>query len=335
MVASVRLYNVALAAINDECLQAKLGEDSTAIAYILANSVRKITSKEFERSNLSQHIQMHVLEFMAMELSLEEQRDNRLLRKDVEKEEAARRQRLVAVSYALVDPNSYLGIDRDRTMLLVGPRLVLQEITGAAMSVANINKQTAVRLLDTMQQNTNVSRKATTNQWRFELGQQHWLNFASSHRKVGELLNRLAHHLRGNRLDLLIVEDLSQAQEASSALPVQLRANNAQRTIRKYADSNGVAVICCLPMEEDPDPSDKAWERLEVYTDLRFVSKDANDNIKIETRGGDSWLGIPEISLGDLDEHDSSGLQVQTARECDSPDSGAGTSEGVQEAGGH
>lgn len=332
MIASVRLYNVALAAINDECIHNKLGDDSGAIAFILANSVRKVTAKEFERRELAQHIQQHALEFMAMELSLEEKRDDMVLREDLEREVELRKEQLVAVSHALVRPDGYFGIDRSRSIFLVGARDVLREIVEETVGIANINKQTVIRLLSTMKQHTDVSRAANTNQWRFELGQQHWINFADSHRKVGELMNRMAHKLRGNRVDLLVVEDISQATDATSQLPPQLRSNGAQRAIRRYADENGTAVICCLPLE-DADPADKAWDRLEVYTELRFVGRDANGNIEIETRDGKSWLGIPEVSLGDTDEHSDSGLPDGSARELGEPGAASEAAEDSQEAG--
>lgn len=314
MIVSVRLYNTAIAAINDECLQAKLGDDSAAIVYILINSVRKITSKEFERGELSQHIQQHVLEFIAMELSLERERESHIAKESSDSQESIRRRRNITLDYALRQAKadeSPCDIGRERTVLLVGKRELLQQITDVECA-AKEYKQTTVRLLDTMKQHTDVSRKGNTNQWYYELGVNRWASFAVTRRRATELLYRMCHRLRGNRLDLLVVDDLSSAGDTSGQ-PIHLRAGAAQKIIRQYADEAGAAVLCCLPTY-NADPADKIWDKLEVYTDLRFVGTDANDEITIATRGGDSWFAIPEakkdLSDGgrDTDKQHSGGL---------------------------
>jgi hypothetical protein len=175
---------------------------------------------------------------------------------------------------------------------------LLQELSGFACDMANRDKQTAVRLLEQVKQ-AETSKKANVDQLRFDLGVNHWVNFASSARKVGELLNNLLHKLKNNRLDLFVVEDLSQAKDAASSLPVQLRANAAHKTIRKLADQVGAAMICCLPMDE-VDPKDSAWSNLEIYTDLRFVSRNSNNVIEITTPGGAHWLVSSNLNESEI-----------------------------------
>jgi hypothetical protein len=291
MVAAVRLYNTALAAIHDETLAAGLGETSEAISQILIHSVRGITSKEFTRSELAQHLQQHALEFIAMELSLEKEVETKQAR-DASAAETSRLKKMsVPLGYHHTSANAPAVLARDRTALLVGPHELLGELLRSAVEAVKLQGQAAIYLLRGMKASV-INRDANRNLQVVELGSNHWVNFADSRRRMSETMTKLLHRIRGNRADLLIVGDLGQAHNAAGTLPVEVRANSAHKTIRRFADEAGCGVLACLNIQ-DADPGDKRWNQLEVYTDLRFVSLDA-ENIIIAERGGDSWSAFTE-----------------------------------------
>jgi hypothetical protein len=297
MIAAIRLYNTALAAITDECLQAELGEASEGVAFILKNSVREATGKEFARTTLQSHVQQHVLEFLAMELALEKEQERAEELRDESAAAAARRTERLFVGRKLCCGDDDT-ISRDRTVLLVGAENAIGRLLAGIQGVCESHGTTVGHLLAYMRQNTDVTRKNNTDQLYFALGVNYWVNSAASRRKFTELLNKLRHRMKRNCVDLLFVDDLSQAQEAGSSLPVALRAHGAERTIRRCADETGMAVIAGLPCD-DVNPADRDWDKLEVYTDLRFVSISENRDIVIKNRDGKSWDIYPHITSGE------------------------------------
>lgn len=292
MVASLRVYNVALAAINDECLKESLAGYSDAVVEILKNSVRALGMKEFTRHELSQHVSQHVLEFMAMELVLESDRDQKAAKSRQESMDALRRQLPVRVGCALHDEES-LSLQRDRTVFLVGDPDVMRQLTDQITQTAVDSGHVTVRLLSTLKKSKQlVTKQENRNLFLVELGSNHWINCANSRRRLIENVGKTLHRTRGNKLDLLLVEDINQAKDASSPIPVHIRAHDAHRNLRQFVNGASSGLICCLPTRDSIDISGKEWEKLEIYADLRFLSTDAEGNVVLTDRDGKSWPAV-------------------------------------------
>jgi hypothetical protein len=172
------------------------------------------------------------------------------------------------------------SLDRDRALVLVGWR------PAVLWAINNILKDiTAIGSLsdpETPRQSVLLSREVPMQEDPriLAIGENAWANCAKSNTSwaktfLGTYLDKLK-----DPLDLFVVTDLLHARKGHGFQSISSRANDAQKTLRKWTTKMGSAFVAGVLLESQklPDLNSPDWEKLRLFTNLRGVSVEVNDD---------------------------------------------------------
>ena len=103
-----------------------------------------------------------------------------------------------------------------------------------------------------------------------------WSYKLESLKKISKVLGPPLRSMRKQVIDLLIIDDITMLMRAIVSGTSDVRtAGNALRHIRRWAAAVGCGIVAGLPLAAGANVpevgTDKDWEQLELYSDLRDV----------------------------------------------------------------
>jgi hypothetical protein len=298
MGAARQLYNLALVAL-DRDLRA-LGctmEDGTFAC--ITDSMQAASMEGYRRDHVLQKLQKYCLPFMMSELQREEEEVRRADRKAEQLAAEARKGVGIPVGFKLeATGTSTLG--RDRTTLLVGPPRLVAHALSLATHAALLKPERSdydprvvvLRLAAEAFVNRDASKKATTNLNHLRVGVQQWMHKAESVKGWTKFLQPWLRRTYRNRVDLLVVDDLSMAQSpVLVGAPPHVTAAKSQHVLRRWADQHACAILAGLPLDIPvAEMTDETWRKLEVHTDVRVVAtRPCEDQSKVQVCLFNPW----------------------------------------------
>lgn len=303
-----RLYNVALQSLN-RCMDRLQKEQ--AIELFLSEAMKHQSGQEFTREELLDQLSRSTLPWLASEIKEEKDRERELAAGEAAAEEIWRRDQIIPIAFE-PEPNwdtrsihGLPGIGRKKTMTLAGHpgavRCVLDLLMTFALRLKENQKfqrPSVLRLADEMIEH-NVLHERGSLVFR-KVGVNRWLHAGRTVKIMHDTISPFLPSLLRNRIDLCLVDDLSQLREPiAEGLEPWIVAGGVQRTVHKWAQESGCALICGVPFTTDRDVTqhwdgitlDNKWTQLEVYTDLiqLVVTEDSETTYQINAmRHGDA-----------------------------------------------
>ena len=308
LVIARRLYNVALQSLNRAMDDL---QKEQAIELFLIDAMKHQAAIEFTREDLLDHLSKSTLPWLVAEINSEKDRELQAAAEDVAKEEIARRQQQLPLVF---EPGNdwaerYQGggqfqgfpaYNRARTLTLAGhPRAVgiaMDLLASFAMKIketVSFQRPTVLRLTTEMI-NHNVAIEKES-QPLFKVGINRWLDCGRSVRAIWDTLRPFYGMLVRSRVDICLIDDLSQCKQSSVEMEPWYLAGVAQKTFRKWADEAGCCLVAGVPFVsaneitkhwDGIDINHAKWNQLNTYTDLveLHVEEDKDDTYKITAK---------------------------------------------------
>lgn len=287
LVAARQLYHCALAGLHRH-LQEKEVKESQLVEACLTKAMGDLAMREFRREDVLGKLQGVVLPFMAAELAAEKERERQEERAQEQAYEEGRRQQDLELPWPLYCPRPGddsvrpLTLARDRGLVIAAPGDVLQFLLDQLSNKVQSSKYqsegyklTLCRLVDHDKPAQAFSKRDRASRTYFEIGTSQWVKLLNSRRLVATVLNRWIRYARRNRIDMLMVDDLSKVSEKPHReIPRVSHLMSSFRMLKSWTSEAGSFLVMGLPMpseDYDPEAIEDELAPLSAYLDLRVV----------------------------------------------------------------
>lgn len=273
---SRRLYTLGRAAISRRLDELGYKPDSD-IEPVLVEAMNHAAMQEFTRGEVAEAMQHLILPFLAFELAAEQAREE-IVEKEVQtKEEEEHRQTRVPIGTTLYGsaPDSQLA--RGEVTIIVSRRDdVKAKLDEVAKFVPTLTgrRVACIRFVDTLKEHTVINRFEKE---VLDVGVNRWLQCATTFNNLSSFLKGWMRQTYKSRLDLLLIDDISQAvREPVVGYPVERMAAAANKNLRRWAKENGCAVLAGLPLTADIelptlDDAGFGWNELRQFARVLVV----------------------------------------------------------------
>jgi hypothetical protein len=288
MLASRQLYAMALHDMDMRVDNMDIDDrERDELKEVFVSSAAKQASHPFDEQDLFQGMRETVIPWMEEVSKEHNEVELGRQREEYAASEQERRSRRVSIGL-LYDQvmredgtcEEVSSLDRERALVLAGWRPAVLWV------INNILKDTtAVGSLsdpETPRQSVLLSREVPMQEDPriLAIGENAWANCAKSNTSwaktfLGTYLDKLK-----DPLDLFVVTDLVHARKGHGFQSISSRANDAQKTLRKWTTKMGSAFVGGVLLESQklPDLNSPDWEKLRLFTNLRGVSVEVNDD---------------------------------------------------------
>jgi hypothetical protein len=274
-----QLYNLATYALHQHLERLHVRPEE-GVEACLIDSMAHAGMQAFSRDKVLKGLKDYALPFAMAEYQQELAELAEEERNEQEHASRARKQQPVPISFPL-DLGGATTIVRDRPVILGGsPALVshlLDKAVNAALLKLDLGEHdpriVVLRLANRASQSPGVQLDASKDKVYVTISINQWIHCASNLSALEKFLGKWVRRCYRGRVDLLVVDDLTQAQKpVIHGQPAERIVAEAQRCIRRWAEKQHCAFLGGFPYDEEPDYRGEGWKQLEVYTDLRVAS---------------------------------------------------------------
>ena len=302
MVASRQLYAMAIHDLDFRLESNKAPydkiseEDRSPLKDIFISSAATQASHPFEENDLLSGFHSTVIPWMKEVSSLHTAEESRLLKKEYEASEAARRAENVSLGLGLT-PDDEDELDRERSLVLVGWAPALSYLVGRVID------HSLSKALDFNQivHLAKTSRKNPDHRL-LEIGGKAWKNCAKSNSSWGKIFAEKYLDKVSGPVDLFVVSDLSATVAGNTFQGIASICSSSQYRLRKWATNMGAAMIGCIPFPDQKvvELNTPDWEKLRMFTRLRFVSVETRTNGNYDILVGRT-AKVKNVPKGDIE----------------------------------
>lgn len=284
LVIAQQLYHCGLGALRERLKELDYdAEEGKAVETHLINSMSQAAMKPFHIEDMPGRVEKLVLPWLAARAT---SMNAELAREQRDHQEAANKTRAESELPFGYETGQGTMFNRFRPVVFAGRNKLVEALLLRTRDAVHHHKTDGkpLNILHFTLSTRQVLRKKTDKHLNLvEANMSVWARKGGSHKGLSEILMRHLRLFRDNRLDLMLIEDLSLlAKPIVSGAEGPRTAAEALTAVRKCAKQFGCGVLAGMPLspkdsEEKADFQDVTWSRLNGSCDLRWVNADGEE----------------------------------------------------------